>query len=205
MLNNHVGSMVQFTESDVRVFAMSSLETENQKTYAYCLLISEYITRMYATVKSDKAARAVLIDTINYPDALDTNLNGLLAGYGRMRGLTDVKLVYGLSGEREKRGCDFMIAHNFKGNYSPKFKPHGFGLLGRNIESGSVTACLATLRFAIDDMQHNDDAVDALYMALGILRQELAQTTRVGISKEVAIVRKVLAEVSSEFDLVTAG
>lgn len=205
MLNNHVGSMVQFTESDVRVFAMSSLETENQKTYAYCLLVSEYITRMYATVKSDESARAVLIDTINNPDALDTNLNGLLAGYGRMRGLTDVKLVYGLSGQREKRGCDFVIAHNFKGNYSPKFNPHGFGLLGRNIESGSVTACLATLRFAIDDMQHNDDAVDALYMALGILRQELAQTTRVSISKEVAIVRKVVAEVSSEFDLVTAA
>lgn len=205
MLSNQVGSMVQFTESDVRVFAMSSLETENQKTYAYCLLITMYITRLYAMVKSDEAARAILVDVINDPGALDASISMLLARYERAYSLDDVGLVYGLSGEHVKRGCDFMISYDFEGHCSPRFKPRGFGLLGKNVESGAVTACLATVRFVIDDVRHNDDAIDALYMALGILRQELAQTTRVSISKEVAIVRKVVAEVSSEFDLVTAA
>lgn len=197
MYDLNVGSIVNFTDESIQVFAMSNGQTEYQKLYGYCLLTSEYLSRLYSTVKRDKEAREVLLDTINDVGNLDINLEFLRAGYENSYKLSGVGLKFGVTQENHKRNCSYILGYDLEGHYAPKFSPKGFGVLGKNVEAGSVTACLATLRFLMSENEGNDNILSAIVNTVDLTRNNLADHPKLGIRNEIAVVRAVLAEISS--------
>lgn len=199
MYNNNVGSIVNFTDKDIQVYATVKAESEFAELYGSALIVSEYLTRMYATVKRDPDARAALVDTIENIGNVDRNLAFLIQGYETFYRLNDVELKFGLKNEIVKKNVGFMIGYDLEGNYAPNFRPKGFGMLGKNVEISSVTACLATIRFLIHEHENNETVLSAIVAAADLTSQEITKYPKMGIKNEIAVVRAVLAGISDKY------
>ena len=189
-----VGSIVYFTELEVQVFVMTDADSNIAKLYGFTLLLSEYFTRLCATITRDEIAKNVLYDSLNNIGNYKTNLDSLVEAYGEYHKLENVKLRFGLSSEKPKKYCEYIVNYNLDGNCAPKFKPRGFGILGKNIEISSVTACLATFSFILEQYKEDRKTCELIKAAVASTAKKALSCPKIGFREELAIVKSVMDE-----------
>lgn len=147
-----VGALVDFGNPNVGVFVYSNTEGENEK-YGEILLYTTIILRMFS-LGMDKKQKNIMFEAFYLGSAgLNELLPMLLIGYADYYKQDTPKIIYEASG-KTKRGFELIIPYS-NGLHGTKMTPRGFGILGRNIESGAYTAILLIHDFLCKKYKNN--------------------------------------------------
>lgn len=145
-----IGSFVYFDENEIQVYVGSNAK-DDYIFYGELLLIFDYITRLTATIKRDKNAKDILLSLASDPRKLNSAIDHIIDDYSKNYGINNLLIVKGLNKDSDNRGCDYFISFQTGSHsYIPKFTPHGFGMLGKDVEISSVISCLLTIKYIID-------------------------------------------------------
>ncbi len=190
-----VGSIVKFSGSDWGVYCQVKADDKHSELYGVSLLVAEYFARLYGMVKRDMEARQHLLSCMENPEMLSSYLEGAMLGWSEFYQTGNVEMKYDLTTTAQaKKECSFILSYDLEGHFSPTFRPKGFGLLGKNIEAASVSACLATADFFMETGQDSDYR-DVVVNTIHTIAQKLLPLNKLSMLDEGKIVRETVDEV----------
>ena len=195
-MNNQIGSIVQFADSIWGVYCAAKAKDENSEAYGISLLVAQYFARMYSTVRIDKKARAYLLSVLENPILLYAALSNSQRDYAKFYKNDEITLRYDLTQTQgSKKEVSFFTSYDLEGHFSPKLKPKGFGLLGKNIESASVSACLATAVYFIESHEEDEDIERIVMQTIGLLGTKILHQDKLSVFEESKAVRETVISV----------
>lgn len=197
-MNNQIGSIVKFTDASWGVYCGVEAETKEAEIYGVVMLVAQYFARMYSTVRIDKEARHNLTQVLNNPNLLYAVLTRSMDSYSNFYGLGEVNLRYDLTKTQEaKKECNFFVRYDVHGHFAPKFQAKGFGFLGKNIESASISACLATAVFLIETHEDDEDFEKAVMATIRTLGLKILPKQKLSILEESIAIKETVQFVTN--------
>ncbi len=202
-MDNQIGSIVRFTGNQWGVYCGSNTDDKYSDLWGVSLLTASYYARLYSMVKKDQSARHNLITCIQNPLLVHSVLADAMDEYTDFYKTGDAAFSYDLSltTETPDRESSFMISYDLEGHFSPKFRQKGFGILGKNIEAGTVSACLATSVFFIDTHKRDKDYEDIVYKTISTLGSKILHKNKLSIIHEGKAVRETVMSVMQYSEL----
>lgn len=199
-MNNQIGSVVNFTDNAWGVYCGVQAESEEAELFGVSMLTAEYFARLYSTVRLDKNARTNLITVLNNPESIGEVLAGSLIDFGSFYGTDYVKLHYGLKNTQgAKKNCSFTLKYDTESHFAPYFRAKGFGFLGKNIESASVSACLATADFLMNTQDNNGNYKKIVIETIRVLGSKILPNDKLSTLNEGKFVRETALSVMANF------
>lgn len=200
-MNNQIGSIVNYTDNVWGVFCGVQAENEESELFGVSMLVAEYFARMYSTVRIDKNAQANLVNALKNPNLIEDILRSSMKDFSSFYGTGDVDLQYNLTATQgAKKSCTFILTYDTESHFAPSFKPKGFGFLGKNIESASVSACLATAVFLMNTKDNDGNYKKIVIETINILASKILPNDKLSTLNEGKFVRETALSVMSNFN-----